>query len=152
MTLGQRVAGLIGAKRVTAKAVADAARVNPSLITRCCSLDRDVDVRRRTLESLAAALEVSTDYLVGRRPDLDALPFDRVAARESFLVFQQKKNLGQRESDRYAGLLDAPEAPRTSEEWLRFDTLRREFASHGQREHEQNLIGEPRRFSRQAIS
>lgn len=153
MTLGERIQGLLRVKEMKATTLARIAGVQPSSLTRYAS-QSTIDVKSKTISALARALDVSTDYLLGARSDLDRLSFDSVAVRESFRAFQVERHLTPSERGRYEGMINLPAAPRTLRGWLEFDDLRRSFLGQKPRVRRSeatpgDLIHVPHRFRAQ---
>jgi transcriptional regulator with XRE-family HTH domain len=122
VTPSERISGLIRAKNLKPSHVAAKAGIQPSSLTRYDAGD-GIRIGTTNLAKLAAALDVSTDYLVGAKPELDALPFERVAAREALRVFQELVTVRPGQERRLRALLELPVAPRTVDAWKKFYDL-----------------------------
>ena len=128
--IGKRIHGLCKAKSLRPSALARAASLQPSSLTRYAA-GRDLDIKGSTLTALAAALDVSTDYLLGNRPDLDQASFEQVSILESFRIFEERTPLSRSQRQRYRSVAENPAAPRTLLAWQQLDRLLRAYLGRG---------------------
>ncbi|MGX7418827.1 helix-turn-helix domain-containing protein [Carnobacterium gallinarum] len=68
MTIGERITELRESKNMTQKELADKIKLNKSVMNRIESGERAI--RENELSSIADALEISTDYLLDREPQI----------------------------------------------------------------------------------
>jgi transcriptional regulator with XRE-family HTH domain len=75
--------------------------------------------RDQALRKIADWLEVSVDYLFGRRPDLEELEFRGVAVRESLDTFlrQERQQIPQEVRPLLERIAESPKAPITVDQW-----------------------------------
>lgn len=129
VTVAERINGLLKAKGLRRSHVARAATIQPSSLTRYGS-GKNRRVGSTNLAKLAAALDVSADYLLGLRADLNELPFGRVAAEESFRIFCELRPMARVELRRFRAVLLLQSAPRTVSQWKAFDELLQAFVGN----------------------
>jgi transcriptional regulator with XRE-family HTH domain len=113
LTLGQRVREIRKYRRLESKELAAKAGLSPSEISQVESNKRGRYMD--TVQKIAAALEVSSSYLVG---ELNAeLPLEAALAKESLQIFLEEAKLGSQDERRLAAIASLGSAPRDVKGW-----------------------------------
>ncbi len=108
-----RLKGIREAKGLTLKDLADGCGLHLSRIGRYEAGPDEPN--SRSLEALAAALDVSADYLLGREGE--GVPFIRAAILQSLERFLRDASLPETDARRFRRIADHPGAPRSSAGW-----------------------------------
>jgi transcriptional regulator with XRE-family HTH domain len=127
LDFGIRIKGLREAKSWSQTDLVMASGLSAPTISRYEGTGDAPAVNWKNMQKLADALDVDERYLEGRRPDLDALSFDLVAAEESLRRFLEASTVQRKDAIKYARLAKESIAPKTVQAWKDFVRLLRLF-------------------------
>ena len=127
MDFSTRLKGLRKAKRWSQADLVAVSGLSAPTISRYERISGDPAINWKNIQNLADALDVDERYLVGRRPDLDHLSFEAIAAQESLRRFLEVSSLRQREAVKYQRLVKDPAAPKSLQTWKDFAVLLKLF-------------------------
>jgi transcriptional regulator with XRE-family HTH domain len=127
MEFAARLKSLRQAKQWSQADLVAASTLSAPTISRYERVSGDPRISWKNIQRLADALDVDERYLQGRRPDLDLLPFEVVAAHESLRKFLATSNERPKDAARYARLAQNPVAPKSTEGWKNFVILLKLF-------------------------
>jgi transcriptional regulator with XRE-family HTH domain len=113
MTVNERIKLVRDYRKLTSKQLAAKAGLSPSEIS---LIERQMrSPKTETLQRIAAALEVSTSYLLSEtNADLN---LELALGAESFQIFLREAKLSRVETDRLRKISETPSSPKAVAEW-----------------------------------